>query len=71
MTYYQVKPDKDQHTCYYKGIYQTTLIGGSLYTAKEMQRYHINPACVVPVEIPKSKIYWFFGARYPFAEVTL
>lgn len=76
MLYYRVKPECDNEQMYtirrgklVKG--GAILIACRLYTAKEWEKeikshvFRRNPAdCVEEVEIPKSKIYWFFGARF-------
>lgn len=72
MKYYRVKPEYDNKTRYkfkrgggleIDGIY----IKNELYTEKEIKKYLGFARYVDVVEIPKSKIYFFFGAR--FAEV--
>lgn len=72
MLYYKVKPEFDNLSRYkfkkgggleIDGIY----IANELYTANELKKYLDYSKVVEPVEIPKSKIYFFFGAR--FAEV--
>jgi len=61
MKYYRVKAAFD-------GKYNITgkieLIGGELYTKKEMEKLHIRKYMCDEVEIPKSKIYWNFGGRF-------
>lgn len=76
MLYYRVKPECDNERLYTirRGKLVNCgdfLIGCRLYTAKEWEKavnshvFRRNPAeCVEEVEIPKSKIYWFFGARF-------
>jgi hypothetical protein len=72
MTYYRVKPEHDNKTRFkfhkgggleIDGIY----IKNELYTAKELSKYLGAAAYCEQLEIPKSKVYFFFGAR--FAEV--
>lgn len=60
MQYYRVLPQ-------YDGKVTTAgynLVANELLTAVEMNKIGVRPECVVPVEIPKSKIYRFFGARF-------
>ena len=69
MNYYRVLPEYDQ-TLRYKfkrgggleidGIY----IKNELYTMRELKKYLGYARCVVPVNIPKNKVYFFFGARF-------
>lgn len=68
MTYYRVR--KSGHLIRYSGYMET--VSGELFTAAEYKRYSVpdrygarlTPDCVEAVEVPKSKIYWFFGARF-------
>ena len=60
MKYYKVKKEADQKRRKDGSIY----IAEELYTEKEAIRQHLNSAFMEPVEISKSKIYWFFGARF-------
>lgn len=69
MKYYKVKPEFDNTNRYrfhkgggleIDGIY----IANELYTANELKKYLDHANKVEPVEIPKSKIYFFFGARF-------
>ena len=78
MKYYRVKPEHDNEqliTIDKRGnivMDGDFLVSNQLYTVKEWEnvtKTHVfrqcNPAdCVEAVEIPKSKIYWFFGARF-------
>lgn len=76
MKYYRVKTQYDNktlcliknHKYVHNGYF---LIGGELYTEKEYKKlieHHVfgfSPwDAVEEIEIPKSKIYWFFGARF-------
>lgn len=69
MIYYKVKPEYDQKTRFkfhrgggleIDGIY----IKNELYTAREIKKYLGATSYCECVEIPKSKIYFFFGARF-------
>lgn len=76
MRYYRVKPQYDnKRLCAInRGKYVNCgdiLIARELYTVKEWEKivkshvFGCSPAdCVEVVEIPKNKIYWFFGARF-------
>ena len=73
MKYYKVLEEYDQKPRYkfkrgggleIDGIY----IKNELYTQKELLKYLDYSSYVIPVEIPKSKIYFFFGARFAAAE---
>ena len=74
MLYYKVKSEYDNTTRWkfhkgggleMDGIY----IKNELYTAKELKKYLGYAKIVEPVEIPKSKIYFMFGARFAAGEV--
>ena len=60
MKYFKVKKESDQRS----RIDGSILIANELYTEKELKKYKINPVNVVPVEIPKTKVYFCFGARF-------
>lgn len=69
MLYYKVKPEHDQKTRFrfhrgggleIDGIF----IQNELYTARELKKYLGAVQICDIVEIPKSKIYWLFGARF-------
>lgn len=76
MQYYQVKPKADNKRLFAikGGAYVNCgdfLIAKELYTPKEWEKiikshvFGCDPAdCVEVVEVPKNKIYWFFGARF-------
>ena len=76
MKYYRVKPEfVGKRLCVCKRGYYVNmgyeLIANELFTEKEyakLQKNHVfgcSPLnCVELVEIPKNKIYWFFGARF-------
>lgn len=68
MLYYRVTvPDKLSRV---NGYLQT--ISGELFTPGEVKRYstpdqhgcRLRPEWLEPVQVPKGKIYWFFGARF-------
>ena len=65
MLYYKVKKEADQKRRKDGSIY----IANELYTEKEAVRKHLNSAFMEPVEIPKNKIFWSFGARFQIEEV--
>lgn len=60
MKYFKVKAKADQHRRSDGSIY----IANELYTAKEVEKLHINTALCDEVEISKNKTYFFFGARF-------
>jgi hypothetical protein len=76
MKYYRVKPEYDNKQLLTKerGIYVNrgySLIAKELFTVKEWEKIckkHVFrrslAECVELVEIPKTKVYWFFGARF-------
>lgn len=69
MIYYKVKPEHDQ-----KRLYKVRrgggleidgfLIGNELFTPSEIKKYPGAIAYCDKIEIPKSKIYFFFGVRF-------
>ena len=70
MQYYRVKADCDGYPRY-KYVGNTdrlkvdgNLVGEELYTPKERQRIANADKFFEKVEIPISKIYYFFGARF-------
>lgn len=69
MKYYRVKPQYDNKVRYKwnnhgQGVPDSILIANELYTPKEFERLANYPAWFELVEIPKSKIYFCFGARF-------
>lgn len=69
MKYYRVKPQYDNKVRYKwnnhrQGVPDSILIANELYTPKEFERLANCPAWFELVEIPKSKIYFYFGARF-------
>ena len=70
MTYYRVKPEYDNKKRYIwnnkgQGVPDgTILVANELYTPAEFRKIANCPAWFDVVEIPKSKIYFFFGARF-------
>lgn len=75
MQYYKVKADYDNIRLYRceagKYKYIRFLIGGELYTEKELEKVLKNCTflnaknrCFDLVEISKKSIYWLFGARF-------
>lgn len=50
----------------YTGPVKRYLVGNELYTEKECSRYGITLDGLEAVEIPKTRIFWFFGARFEF-----
>lgn len=69
MTYYRVKPQYDNKTRFkfHKGgglEIDGIFVGNELYTSKEISKFPGGILYCEQVEIPKSKIYFFFGARF-------
>lgn len=69
MKYYRVKAQYDNRIRYTRNNQQQAvsngiLIANELYTPREYEKLYIRPEWVELVEIPKSKIYWCFGARF-------
>ena len=60
MKYYKVKPEADNKRQKNGDIY----IANELYTVKEVEKLSLNKSFLQLVEIPKSKIYFCFGARF-------
>ena len=73
MKYFKVPASLDGRAVIKKGLYcgkiQRFLIKNELYTAKELQKYGITETGLIPVDIPKSRIFWNFGARFEMKEV--
>ena len=55
----------------WKGHYSVviSLVKGELFTEREAEKYHIPERAVVKVELPKSKVYWFFGCRFDMGDM--
>ena len=76
MKYFRVKKEYDNkpklNKYYYKTRYHYKYdiwIGGELYTALELNRIEksgipVNMTYFEEIEIPKTKTYFFFGARF-------
>lgn len=68
MKYFKVPENLDGRAVIKKGLYcgkiQRFLIENELYTAKELEKYGMAETGFIPVDIPKSKIFWNFGARF-------
>lgn len=60
MTYFKIKKAADQR----KRIDGSIYVANELYTLKEKEKYNIPVAYYDAIEIPKSKIYFMFGARF-------
>lgn len=60
MKYLKVKPEFDQHRRKDGDI----LVANELYTEREAEKLRISRDLCDCVEIPKSRVYWFFGARF-------
>lgn len=65
MVYYRVRKEYDNFPKNPKIRDCDILIGGELYTEKELNRLpFIYIKAFERIEIPKSQTYWFFGARF-------
>lgn len=69
MKYYKVRAEKDGVRRVQIGKdgrreYAGEYIAGELYTGKEIAKYANGKNVVDPVDIPRSGVYWFFGARF-------
>ena len=69
MTYYRVKPeyDNERRFTFARGgglSIDGIFVGNELYTARELNKYLGAFRYVERVEIPKSRIYFCFGARF-------
>ena len=72
MTYYRVRPEADQtpriRRLRYKTVREGVFVANELLTCGELNRYNIPwdkvYDIVERVEIPKNKVYWFFGCRF-------
>jgi len=40
------------------------IVKNELFTKKEIEKYKIPTKILVPVEISKKRVYFFFGARF-------
>lgn len=60
MRYYRVKSENDQK----QRLDGSILIANELYTGKEAEWHRIESERLAPVNIPKSRVYFFFGARF-------
>ena len=65
MIYYRVRQSYDQMPKNPRIHDGDILVGGELYTEKELDKLpFIYAAAFERIEIPKSQTYWFFGARF-------
>lgn len=65
MTYYRVKQSYDQAPKNPRYRDGNVFIAGELYTARELDKLpFIYAGAFEKVEIPRTKTYWFFGARF-------
>lgn len=77
MWYYRVKPEYDQkqriknHRYPIKRKLDGIYVANELYTAGELDKYYITDeqyGWFEFVNIPKNKVYWFFGCRFEAKE---
>lgn len=74
MRYYRVKPEYDQkqriknHRYSIKRKPDGIYVANELYTAGELEKFYLTleqeRKGFDVVEIPKNKVYWFFGCRF-------
>lgn len=65
MTYYRVREQYDNLQKNPKVRDGNVLVGGELYTEKELNKLpYIYAGAFEKVEIPKKDTYFFFGARF-------
>lgn len=75
MKYYQVKPEFDGKQLYkkqgqrgYNNVYKIpngyNLIANELLTEKEVEKLNVPQVCVNPVNVKKSEVHFYFGARF-------
>ena len=83
MRYYKVSPRFDGVQVWKMGRValhiDRELVGGELYTPAELRRLNNgatyrgvrdDEVIFTPVEVPKNRTYWFFGARFASEEVS-
>lgn len=72
MVYFKVPMNLDGRAVIKKGLYcgkiQRFLIKNELYTEKELEKYGMTETGLISVDIPKSRIFWNFGARFEMKE---
>lgn len=77
MHYYRVKPEYDQkqriknHKYSIKRKPDGIFVANELYTAGELEKFYLTKAqdnWFEAVDIPKNKVYWFFGCRFEMKE---
>lgn len=78
MNYYRVKPEYDQkqriknHKYTIKRKPDGIYVANELYTPCELEKFYLTNEeecrCFDRVEIPKNKVYWFFGCRFEIKE---
>ena len=69
MLYFKAKKEYDQTPRYKKTargrVYDNTiLIQNELYTAREREKLAMSADCFDVVSIPKTRVYFSFGARF-------
>lgn len=74
MNYYRVKPEYDQkqriknHKYTIKRKPDGIYVANELYTAGELEKFYLTweqeQKMFERVNIPKNKVYWFFGCRF-------
>lgn len=68
MKYFRVKPEYDnKKRISTKGRIEGIYVANELYTEAELKKYIVQNIFEA-VTIPKTKTYWFFGARFEVKE---
>lgn len=68
MKYFKVPGSLDGRAVIKKGLYcgktKRFLIKNELYTVKELEKYGMTKTGLIPVDIPKSRVFWFFWRAF-------
>lgn len=46
------------------------VVAKELYTKREKERHHIPDSWADTIDIPKTRIFWNFGCRFPIDEIV-
>ena len=64
MKFYQVLPQYDQKYKNPRVHDDNIYIANELYTPREVERQKLNLKYMREVDVPRTSVYWFFGARF-------
>lgn len=69
MLYYKVKPEYDNKPILKRVKnnrfeYAGALVANELYTLREVYKYDLLLYMLEPIEIPRGRVYFSFGARF-------